>query len=227
MSTMQATAAGRPLKQRPASLSSRGGMHLPAPKNAVFRGSPPHATGFANSWQGVFRAPCYYRVHVGHRLRRPRESSREPRSVFEPPHEERAFGAGSHNVQRSCVRSRAMKAMTAAGYGPLEQLQSADAPMPTPGRGEVRVRTVASALNPADYKVLLGTMKFLHARNRPLIVGYDFSGTVDAVGPGVARRRARGSAGVHHCGARRGGGPAPNPKNRRARRGARSRQLLK
>jgi NADPH:quinone reductase-like Zn-dependent oxidoreductase len=63
-----------------------------------------------------------------------------------------------------------------------------DLPLPTPGRGEVRVRVVASALNPADYKVLLGTMKFLHGRNRPLVVGYDFSGTVDAVGPGVTER---------------------------------------
>ena len=32
---------------------------------------------------------------------------------------------------------------------------------------------------------MLGTLKFLHARNRPLIVGYDFSGTIDAVGPSV------------------------------------------
>ncbi len=29
-------------------------------------------------------------------------------------------------------------------------------------------------------------VKFLHGRNRPLIVGYDFSGTVEAVGPSVA-----------------------------------------
>jgi NADPH:quinone reductase len=55
--------------------------------------------------------------------------------------------------------------------------------VPSPGPGEVRVRVMASALNPADYKVLLGTMKFIHARNRPLVVGYDFSGTVGAVGP--------------------------------------------
>jgi NADPH:quinone reductase-like Zn-dependent oxidoreductase len=79
-----------------------------------------------------------------------------------------------------------MKAIAAPSYGPLERLASIDAPLPVPGRGEVRVRVVASALNPADYKVLLGTMKFLHARNRPLIVGYDFSGTVDAVGPSVS-----------------------------------------
>ena len=79
-----------------------------------------------------------------------------------------------------------MKAMAAPSYGPLDLVARIDAPVPSPGRGEVRVRVVASALNPADYKVLLGTLKFLHARNRPLIVGYDFSGTVEAVGPSVA-----------------------------------------
>jgi NADPH:quinone reductase-like Zn-dependent oxidoreductase len=78
--------------------------------------------------------------------------------------------------------------MAASAYGPLEGLGQIEVPLPTPGRGEVRVRVVASALNPADYKVLLGTMKFLHGRNRPLIVGYDFSGTVDAVGPEVTAR---------------------------------------
>jgi len=78
-----------------------------------------------------------------------------------------------------------MKTIAAPGYGPLHGLAQLDAELPVPGAGEARVRVVASALNPADYKVLLGTMKFLHARNRPLVVGYDFSGTVDAIGPGV------------------------------------------
>ena len=78
-----------------------------------------------------------------------------------------------------------MRVIAAPGYGPLEALAEITAPLPEPGRGEVRVRVVASALNPADYKVVLGTMKFLHARTRPLVVGYDFSGTVDAVGPSV------------------------------------------
>ncbi len=79
-----------------------------------------------------------------------------------------------------------MKAMAVPTYGPLENLAQIDLPLPTPGAGEVRVRVAASALNPADYKVILGTLKFLHARNRPLVMGYDFSGTVDAVGSGVA-----------------------------------------
>jgi NADPH:quinone reductase-like Zn-dependent oxidoreductase len=78
-----------------------------------------------------------------------------------------------------------MKAIAAASYGPLDRLAAIDAPLPTPGSGEVRVRVVASALNPADYKVITGALKFLHARNMPLIVGYDFSGTIDAVGSSV------------------------------------------
>lgn len=81
-----------------------------------------------------------------------------------------------------------MKAMAASAYGPLEGLKAMDLPLPTPGHGEVRVRVVASALNPADYKVLLGKMKLLHGRSRPLVLGYDFSGIVDAVGPDVSGR---------------------------------------
>jgi NADPH:quinone reductase len=79
-----------------------------------------------------------------------------------------------------------MKALAAPGYGPLARIALVDAPLPEPGRGEVRVRVVASALNPADYKVVLGTLKMVHARSRPLFVGYDFSGTVDAVGPATS-----------------------------------------
>ncbi len=75
-------------------------------------------------------------------------------------------------------------AMAASRYGPLEQLRPVNLPAPTPGRGEVLVRIHASALNPADYKVITGQMKFLlHARNFPLVVGYDFSGTIESVGP--------------------------------------------
>lgn len=85
--------------------------------------------------------------------------------------------------------SDTMKAMATDGYGPIERLSLMNVPLPEPGKGEVRVRVHASALNPADYKVITGTMKFLHARNRPLVVGYDFSGVIDKVGPGVTSYR--------------------------------------
>ena len=78
-----------------------------------------------------------------------------------------------------------MKAMAVGGYGPLERLHAVEVPEGAPGKGEVLVHVVASALNPADYRVIGGTMTLLHARTSPLIMGYDVSGTVKAVGPGV------------------------------------------
>ncbi|MBL6750435.1 MAG: NADP-dependent oxidoreductase, partial [Nevskia sp.] len=71
-------------------------------------------------------------------------------------------------------------------YGSLDRFAPMAMPLPEPGNGEVRVRVQASALNPADYKVALGTVKFLHARNFPMVLGYDFSGVVDAVGADCA-----------------------------------------
>jgi NADPH:quinone reductase len=81
--------------------------------------------------------------------------------------------------------SRTMRAVALAEYGPLEKLVPMTLPLPEPGKGEVLVRVHASALNPADYKVALGQIKLLHARNFPMVLGYDFSGVIEAVGPGV------------------------------------------
>ena len=78
-----------------------------------------------------------------------------------------------------------MKALAITKYGSLDGLAERDVPTPEPKANQARVRVHAAALNPADYKVVLGTLKFLHARNFPMIVGYDFSGTVDAVGANV------------------------------------------
>src|SRR5262249_40952034 len=78
-----------------------------------------------------------------------------------------------------------LNAIAAPSYGALTQLKLITLPVPTPSQQEIRVRVHASALNPADHKVILGTLKFLHARNFPLVVGYDFSGTMDALGAGV------------------------------------------
>lgn len=80
-----------------------------------------------------------------------------------------------------------MKAMAVDGYGPLERLRQVEVPEGRAGTGEVLVHVVASALNPADYKVIGGSMTFLHAHTSPLVMGYDFSGTVKAVGAKVTR----------------------------------------
>jgi NADPH:quinone reductase-like Zn-dependent oxidoreductase len=76
-----------------------------------------------------------------------------------------------------------MRSIALQKYGSFANFQLTDIPDPVAGRGEVLIRVQASALNPADYKVALGNFKFLHARNFPMILGYDFSGIVESVGP--------------------------------------------
>ncbi len=76
-----------------------------------------------------------------------------------------------------------MRAMAAIDDG----IELVEIPRPAPGTGEVLVGVVASALNPADEKVLNGDFagRFLHARTSPLVLGWDFAGTVAALGAGV------------------------------------------
>ncbi len=80
-----------------------------------------------------------------------------------------------------------MLAITASSIGSLDALEVTDLPLPEPGPGEVRVRVCASAVNPADLKVLEGQFfgRFLHSVKPPVVMGYDLSGVIDAVGSGV------------------------------------------
>ncbi|GAB3065000.1 NADP-dependent oxidoreductase [Intrasporangium mesophilum] len=57
--------------------------------------------------------------------------------------------------------------------------------VPEPGEGEVRVRIQAAALNGFDVAVIAGYMTGYFEHRFPLVLGKDFAGTVDAVGPGV------------------------------------------
>lgn len=79
-----------------------------------------------------------------------------------------------------------MKALCLLRYGSLDHLKLAELPEASPGAGQVRVKVHASSLNPADFKVALAEVKFLHGRKFPLVLGYDFSGVIDALGTGVA-----------------------------------------
>ena len=76
-----------------------------------------------------------------------------------------------------------MRAMGATGDG----VEMIEIPKPTPGPGEVRVKVIASAVNAAEEKVISGDFvgRFLHAKTSPLVLGWDFAGTVDALGDGV------------------------------------------
>jgi NADPH2:quinone reductase len=60
-----------------------------------------------------------------------------------------------------------------------------DLPDPTPGEGQVRVRVEAASVNPADAWMANGAYKDFMPHVFPLVLGSDFGGTVERVGPGV------------------------------------------
>ena len=76
-----------------------------------------------------------------------------------------------------------MKALRFAHYGePGDVLRLEDAESPEPKAGNIRIKVYACGLNPADWALCRG----LFAGNLPRGIGLDVSGTVDAVGEGVA-----------------------------------------
>jgi synaptic vesicle membrane protein VAT-1 len=75
-----------------------------------------------------------------------------------------------------------MKQMFIVGHGGPEKLQLRQSPDPSPAQGEVRIRVKASGINFAD--ILARQDLYPDAPRIPCVVGYEVSGTVDAVGPG-------------------------------------------
>jgi NADPH:quinone reductase len=77
-----------------------------------------------------------------------------------------------------------MRAMAIDDYGTTPTLH--DLPIPDPGQGEVRVRVRAASLNGFDLAVASGAVKQYMEYRFPVVLGRDFAGVVDAVGPGVS-----------------------------------------
>jgi putative PIG3 family NAD(P)H quinone oxidoreductase len=79
-----------------------------------------------------------------------------------------------------------MRAIAITKPGGPEVLQLVERPAPEPGRGEVRVRVRATAVNRADLLQRMGTYP-APADSPSDIPGLEFAGEVDALGPGVER----------------------------------------
>ena len=80
-----------------------------------------------------------------------------------------------------------MKAVRIHEYGGPEVLRYEEAPRPVAGAGEVLIRVHAAGVNPVDWKVRAGFAKDRLKYKMPFIPGWDLSGVVEAVGPGVLR----------------------------------------
>jgi propanol-preferring alcohol dehydrogenase len=76
---------------------------------------------------------------------------------------------------------------------PRTSLQAAEAPLPEPGPGELRVRVAACGVCRTDLHVADGE---LPDPKLPLVLGHEIVGRVDALGPGVARFRVGDRVGV-------------------------------
>ncbi|MBB4741826.1 NADPH:quinone reductase-like Zn-dependent oxidoreductase [Actinoplanes octamycinicus] len=78
-----------------------------------------------------------------------------------------------------------MRAVIINSYGGPEVLRVAETPLPEPGPGQVRIRVAAAAVNPVDLQTRSGALAGLLPPRETIGIGWDLSGTVDAVGPRV------------------------------------------
>jgi NADPH:quinone reductase-like Zn-dependent oxidoreductase len=80
-----------------------------------------------------------------------------------------------------------MQALLMTGYGASDVLRLEQVAAPAPAKGEVRIRVHAASVNPIDWKLRSGKLQKNFAVSLPYIPGRDVAGTIDAIGPGVAR----------------------------------------
>ncbi|MFQ3555240.1 NADP-dependent oxidoreductase [Streptomyces gramineus] len=75
-----------------------------------------------------------------------------------------------------------MRAATVARFGGPEAVDITQHPVPEPGRGQVRIKVKAAALNPVDVAMRQGVF----GGAERIGLGFDVAGTVDAAGPGTS-----------------------------------------
>jgi NADPH2:quinone reductase len=78
-----------------------------------------------------------------------------------------------------------VKAVVFDEFGGPEVLKYVDLPIPTPGEGQVLVKTAAVGVCKADWRVRTGRSQWLTCPF-PVTIGYESAGTIEALGPGVS-----------------------------------------
>jgi NADPH:quinone reductase-like Zn-dependent oxidoreductase len=122
-------------------------------------------------------------------------------SANDPP-----AGAATASEQ-PMVPAASIRAVRMQAFGGPEVLRVEEVERPVPGEGEMLIRVVAAAVNPVDYQIRSGAARALVGAEVPYIPGFDVSGEVVEVGPGVGRFAA-GDEVFALLDLRRGGGYA-------------------
>jgi len=75
-----------------------------------------------------------------------------------------------------------IKAVIINEYGGPGVLQYSDIEIPPLQPGEVRIRTIASSINPIDFKIRRGDLKLIVRKKFPIVLGHDIAGVVEELG---------------------------------------------
>lgn len=78
-----------------------------------------------------------------------------------------------------------MKAIVIDSFGGVEKLHLKDVPTPTPADNEVLIQVHYAGVNPVDWKIREGALQGAYPQSFPMILGWDCSGTIKAVGKNV------------------------------------------
>ncbi|MDP1835174.1 MAG: NADP-dependent oxidoreductase [Chlamydiales bacterium] len=78
-----------------------------------------------------------------------------------------------------------MKAVVIEKFGNLDQLHLKELPKPQPLDNEVLIEIAYAGVNPVDYKICEGLLKDRLEHHMPIVLGWDASGIVAAVGANV------------------------------------------
>lgn len=71
-----------------------------------------------------------------------------------------------------------MKGIYYENYGPAEVLRYGDLPTPSVGAGQIRIRVIAASVNPIDWRLRSGEMRYVLPGGFPRVPGYDVAGYV-------------------------------------------------
>lgn len=80
-----------------------------------------------------------------------------------------------------------MKAVFINHYGSTQVLQYGDVETPSIKNDQLLVKVCASSVNPVDWKIRAGQLQVLTGYKFPMVLGFDVSGEVIAVGDSVTR----------------------------------------
>ena len=75
-----------------------------------------------------------------------------------------------------------MKTIQFTGYGGPEKLRFVDKPIPTPGAQQLQIRVSATSINPIDWKLHSGMLRWVKPLRFPSTPCFDFAGTVTDMG---------------------------------------------